>query len=46
MSERMKVENFNALMKTYLYHPAHEVDRLDFSDIFESFNYYKESEDK
>lgn len=46
MSERLKIENFNALMKTYLYQPQHEVDRLDFADIFESFNYYKETEDK
>lgn len=46
MSEKLKIENFNALMKTYLYQPTHEVDRLDFADIFESFNYYKESEDK
>ena len=46
MSEKLKIQNFNALMKTYLYQPKHEVDRLDFADIFESFNYYKESEDK
>ena len=46
MSEKLKIENFNALMKTYLYQPEHEVDKLDFADIFESFNYYKESEDK
>lgn len=46
MSEKLKIEKFNALMKTYLYQPEHEVDKLDFADIFESFNYYKESEDK
>lgn len=46
MSEKLKIENFNALMKTYLYQPPKDVDKLDFADIFESFNYYKESEEK
>ena len=46
MSERLKIENFHALMKTYLYQPQHDVDKLDFADIFESFNYYKETEDR
>lgn len=44
MSERFKIENFNALMKTYLYEPEREVDKLDYADIFESFNYQKETE--
>ncbi len=46
MSEKLKIDNFNALMKSYLYQPKNEVDKIDFSDIFESFKYYKESEDK
>lgn len=46
MSENLKIENFNALMKTYLYEPKREVDKLDFADIFESFNYQKASEYK
>ncbi len=43
MSEKFKIENFNALMKTYLYQPQYEIEKLDFADIFESFNYQKES---
>lgn len=45
MSERLKIENFNALMKTYLYEPEKEIDKLDYADIFEAFNYQKETEE-
>ncbi len=45
MSEKLKIENFNALMKTYLYEPQKEIDKLDYADIFEAFNYQKETEE-
>lgn len=46
MSEKTKVDNFGALMKTYLYEPASEVAKLDFADIFESFSYQERSQEK
>lgn len=46
MSEKTKVDNFGALMKTYLYEPTSEVAKLDFADIFESFSYQERSQDK
>ncbi len=46
MSEKTKVDNFGALMKTYLYEPASEVEKLDFADIFESFSYQEKNHDK
>lgn len=46
MSEKLKIENFNLLMKTYLYQPQNDLEKLDFADIFEAFNYNREMEDK
>lgn len=46
MSERTKINNFASLIKTYLYAPTSEVNKLDFADIFESFSYYEKSQNK
>ncbi len=46
MSEKTKVDNFGALIKTYLYEPTSEVDKLEFADIFESFSYQERNQDK
>jgi len=46
MSEKMKIENFNFLINTYLYQPHNEYERLDFADIFETFNYNVEMAEK
>lgn len=46
MSEKMKVENFSALMNTYLYEPSSEVEKFDFADVFESFSYQEKNRDK
>lgn len=46
MSEKLKIENFNALMRTYLYEPQSEFEKLGFADIFESFNYQESNQEK